>query len=340
MFFMKTHIAQEWAKQYGDIIGLKVGSLNMVILNSPELIESLFIKRGSIYSGRPIPYLSRNYIFPGQEQAFFFQNDAQLRRMRTSLKLLTGPEGLKNALPMQDRIASKLVTHLQEKTYSTTTSIGLWSFETAMTATMGPVGVEQARLEIFERWAQVQHGLLNALESTVSLLYDMVPALRFIPGSPGRGSAVKVGQSLRDLYSGCMSSLKRYLAQAEDCDDDIGHWGLIATILRSQEKESATGNPPSPDKIDAHYTEEALISMAQFTTDAATDTTTSVAMSLIVALAVDHEILCKAQAEVDQACSESGPTYTDIGNLPYVKACVKEVNSTRATCMVMLLTSF
>lgn len=44
---------QEWAKKYGDIVGLKTGTGNLVLLNTPELVHELFDKRGAICSDRP-----------------------------------------------------------------------------------------------------------------------------------------------------------------------------------------------------------------------------------------------------------------------------------------------
>lgn len=259
-----------------------------------------------------------------------FQNDAKLRKMRTSLRILTGPAGLKDALPMQDRVASKLVTRLRDHAHPAATCIGLWSFETALTSTVGPVGAEKAMPETFQWYTDVQHQLLDTIESVVALLYDIVPVMRYLPMSPGlESSARAIGKSLWNLYSDCMHRLKDHMAAVKDSGKDFGYEGLIATIMRRQEKGKDSVNQFNAGKADSGYTEAALTTMTQFITDAATDTTMSVALSCILALATNRNILQKAQEEVDQIRdldSKTEPTYSDIGRFSYLKACILEAS--------------
>lgn len=300
----------------------------MIILNSPEAIQSLFIQRANIYSGRPVPYLTQTLITPGSEHALILQNDARLKRTRTSIRLLASPAGLKDTLPMQDRIASKLVLHLRENKYNATTCIGLWSFETALTATMGPVGAERAQIDIYQRCMLRVHQALDMLESVESMLYEVVPAIRYLPASPGKSLAKALEKSALDFYKDCLTSLKRHMSQAEESGENVAYWGLIATILRNQGTEEASTNMATEVKPDIRWTESALLGLAQATTDAATDTTISTALSFILALAVNQDILHKAQAEIDQMCEEgqrTEPEYSDISKLPYLKACIFEV---------------
>lgn len=230
---------------------------------------------------------------------------------------------------MQDRIASKLINRLGERSYDLETCIGLWSFETAMTATMGPVGAEIARPEILQKWTVVEHQLLGAIESAVAFLYDIIPAVRYLPGSPGKSSAEAIGKTLYGFYNDCLCSLKRHMSHAERPENNGNYWGLMATIMRSQRVEDDTEHHANAEKIDSLFTESFLTTMAQGITDAATDTTTSVALSLILALAVNRDLLRKAQVEVDELCDrnqKNGPEYSDIGKLPYLKACILEVS--------------
>lgn len=60
--------------------------------------------------------------------------------------------------------------------------------------------------------------------------------------------------------------------------------------------------------------------------EAGSDTTASTLLSFLLAMLAYPETLAKAQAEVDRVCGTSrSPTSDDIGNLPYLKACMNEV---------------
>ncbi|KIJ31422.1 hypothetical protein M422DRAFT_128389, partial [Sphaerobolus stellatus SS14] len=43
----------KWATEYGDIVYVKILSMDMIIVNSRKMVYELFEKRSSIYSDRP-----------------------------------------------------------------------------------------------------------------------------------------------------------------------------------------------------------------------------------------------------------------------------------------------
>lgn len=50
---------QEWAKEYGPIYSLILGSRIVIVLNSDQAIKDLLDKRSNIYSSRPELYLGQ-----------------------------------------------------------------------------------------------------------------------------------------------------------------------------------------------------------------------------------------------------------------------------------------
>jgi hypothetical protein len=48
----------EWAKIYGGMYSLKIGSGTIIVLTDRKLIKELLDKKSSIYSKRPASYLS------------------------------------------------------------------------------------------------------------------------------------------------------------------------------------------------------------------------------------------------------------------------------------------
>ncbi|KAK8076792.1 Cytochrome P450 [Apiospora phragmitis] len=72
------------AQQYGDIVGLKTGTGNLVLLNTPALVHELFDKRGAICSDRPVNHILTKHVFSGPEEKSIaiLQYDGYYRRWR------------------------------------------------------------------------------------------------------------------------------------------------------------------------------------------------------------------------------------------------------------------
>jgi hypothetical protein len=43
----------EWSHQYGDVFAYKMGQSPVIVVNSPEALNDLYVKRGQKYSSRP-----------------------------------------------------------------------------------------------------------------------------------------------------------------------------------------------------------------------------------------------------------------------------------------------
>ncbi|KAG8167762.1 hypothetical protein KVR01_003451 [Diaporthe batatas] len=324
----------EWSKQYGDIIGLKAGPQNMVIISSPQLIRETFVNRGVIYSGRPVLYVSRELLFPNQtNHMFMLQNDDTLRRNRTALKRLMGQAGLKEAFSFQETLTTELISNLSSGKESPERCVRLYMFRIAMTATMGPVADEGTATLMLDEWTHIQHRLIKVLEATMSSLFDMLPFLKYVPFIPGKQNARDIGAYLLNLSTELLGRLKFHLAQAKESgSDDVKYWGLIGNILRDQE-----GEKDDVEKRKFHFTDSQLKTMGQFVQDAATDTTLSTAMTCIMALTANQSLFRKVQEEVDTVCGKDGELfYYDIDRLPYVKACVLETLRWRPAAPILL----
>lgn len=68
--------------------------------------------------------------------------------------------------------------------------------------------------------------------------------------------------------------------------------------------------------------------------EAGSDTTASTLFSFLLAMIAYPQALKNAQAEVDHICGTSNsPTYDDLANLPYLKACMDEVSKESCVCL-------
>lgn len=67
----KRHIQFEiWAREYGPIYSLMLGSDVMIVLNSDQAVKDLIDKRGVIYSSRPRFYVAQDIISGGLRVLF------------------------------------------------------------------------------------------------------------------------------------------------------------------------------------------------------------------------------------------------------------------------------
>lgn len=292
----------------------------MVVLHSPEVIRELFVNRGTIYSGRPSLYIFKHYIFPGLDHVLFMGNGPSLRRWRTAVKRLTGPAGLKDVFPIQDTVAANLITALREGKSPPSRIFELWSLTTSMAGVWGHAGIERAP-QIIDRYVEVQHDLLQLVDPSQTPPVDLIPLLRYVPYAGWKRKARHVGKTLGDINLNLLSDVKRQLSQTPE-PDNTHRLGLIGSIYRDQQSPQEDSDNTAQEFSDSYLT-----TMAQVLMDAGTDTTTSAAMSCVLALATHPEVFKKLRDEIDKICGgESPPQSGDIGRLPYLNACISEAS--------------
>jgi Cytochrome P450 len=67
----KRHIQfEKWAREYGPIYSLMLGTKVMIVLNSDQVIKDLVDKRGVIYSSRPESYIGQDILSGGLRVLF------------------------------------------------------------------------------------------------------------------------------------------------------------------------------------------------------------------------------------------------------------------------------
>lgn len=123
----------EWSKEYGDIIGLKMGPKNFVILCNPCHARELFAKRGAKYSGRPHSAVAMEHVVqPPDKHLLFLPYDGFLKRWRAAVRHILSPEGVAKLGPLQSALGTRLAHDLLQNPNSWRSSIGRWGLETPM----------------------------------------------------------------------------------------------------------------------------------------------------------------------------------------------------------------
>ena len=308
----------EWRKTYGDIVGLKAGPANLVILNSAEVTRELLEKRGNIYSGRPTDYIFREHIVQDSQHILFLQNDAYLKRFRSALRHLLGPAGCEQALPLQNAAAAYLACNLVLTPEKFQDHLHNWGMGTPLTAICGHRGAQKDK-NLTKLFYDNQKNWLDLLNPGSAPPVGMFPLLKYVPeilGARWKGKARELRKNQLMFYYMMLDSAKEELKHLEAGNDKKpnGFLSLEAKLLQEQ------GEKGGFDDHQLAYLGGGLL-------DAAVDTTYLSALAFIKVLAAHPEILKRAQTEVDSVCGvDSPPQPEHLDKLPYLKACFFEVN--------------
>lgn len=314
----------EWRGKYGDIIGLKAGPGNLVVLNSARLVRDLLDKRGPIYSGRPNDYIVRNHIVLGAQHILFLPHDSYLKQWRTAVvRHLLGPTGIEQVLCILEATAAHLMYRLAVDPAQFANHFRNWALATPLLATCGHRG-EQKEAELIELFYRNQENWLNLLTPGVAPPVDMFPILKSVPTflAQWKRAALELRKNQRWFYHMMLESAKEERRQskaaAPSSQKPPRYESLMARILRTQEESGRTG-----------FDDDQLAYLGGGLLDAAVDTTYSTALTLVKVLAARPEIMKKAQAEIESACgSHNGPPQPqDINKLTYLRACYSEVRT-------------
>lgn len=111
-----SHIQLDsWAKQYGPIMGLKLGALNVVVLNEASLVHELLVKRATSFSERPPIHIAQEHVLPEAKHSYtLYMNHEYNSRLRTMSKQLLVGSGLSNVAPLQRAAGTLLIYSLLE----------------------------------------------------------------------------------------------------------------------------------------------------------------------------------------------------------------------------------
>lgn len=92
---------REWAKEYGPVYRLKLGPQEVIVLNTAEAADEIFVNRSKNFSSRSPPHVAHDIMSAGQRQVFL-PYDKEWKASRKSLQAAIGPGASKRLRPSQD----------------------------------------------------------------------------------------------------------------------------------------------------------------------------------------------------------------------------------------------
>ncbi|KAI1334142.1 cytochrome P450 [Xylariaceae sp. FL0016] len=302
-----THIQfTEWARQYGGLYTLKLGSATMAVITDRSIGKSTLDKKANIYSHRPPSYVAHDLITKGNHLLVMFYGD----KWRTFRKLihqhLTENMVEREHLSIVDAEAVQLVRDymlfpedhmLHPKRFSNSISNSIvFGFRTPH-----PHAEYMSRLyTLMESWSVL-------METGNTPPVDIFPWLKAIPQKlfgNYKTRSLAVGQQMEDLYEDVLQLvLKRRETHNAKSFMDV--------VLDQEEK--------------IQLPRDQLRFIGGVLMEGGSDTSSSLILAIVQALILNPEIQERAHHEIAAVVGEDrSPQWDDMEQLPYINMIVKE----------------
>ncbi|KIJ43303.1 hypothetical protein M422DRAFT_253505 [Sphaerobolus stellatus SS14] len=323
----------KWAKEYGELVYLKLFGQGVLFVNSRRLSYEVFDKRATNYNDRPTSTML-NELVGMKHWAFpFFQYTEKFIHYRRQLSEWFGPKACEAYKPAQLQCArsvyfqspKQVSVFLNKATCSTllynifcnpkeySTHFKHFAGSVIMQITYGirPKSKEDPYLEVAER-------LLFAITEASApgaFLVDVLPFLRYVPawvpGTRFQRKARVWKQYANDVLEVPYRTIKDAMVTgtAEQC--------YVRSSLENTTLDKGHLNPQD---------EETIKHTAAVLYMAGTDTVAGSLKILLLAMALNPDVQRKAQRELDAVLGGSRlPEFDDRSQLPYIAALCKEI---------------
>ncbi|KAI0260782.1 cytochrome P450 [Gloeopeniophorella convolvens] len=298
--------SHECKATYGDVVYLSALGRSIVILNSQKAAADLLGRRAKIYSDRP-RFIVASEILTGGMEVSFLQYGMLWRRMRKAAH-----EGLhKSASKAFNRIQ---ITEAILLTCGVLQSPGQWekhmrrfTASMIMTAVYDTPAIQSLE---DERVRRINDHVMRVAMSTLpgSHWVELLPWMKYIPSkfATWKRTAEEWFRRDSEMFELLVDNVRTKL------DKGIDRPSLSATFIKNQSRSGLD--------------EREMAWLASTMYGAGAETTTGSMYWWMLAMVAFPEHQRRAQAELDGVVGRSRiPTFSDLPNLPYLRAMVKEV---------------
>ncbi|KAF2849263.1 cytochrome P450 [Plenodomus tracheiphilus IPT5] len=303
----QRHKVISWHKQFGDVFYTKLGGTDYIWLSSPTAVKDLMDKRSSTYSSRVPSPLAQDVASAGRRQLFMPYGPRWRSIRKHSHTLLNLTSSVKYQ-PIQDFESKVLLKELLESPDEFMSINRRYSASVIMLVTYGyriPSWDDPLIKRIYgvlERFTEMTAPGAYAIES--------FPALASLPQfllGNWRTHGEKIFAQDSAVYLDLWNTLKRETdaGTARDC--------FTKTFYLNDPAKSGI------DDLAAAYTCGGLI-------EAGSETTGTTLNNFTLCMVLFPDAQRRAQEELDRVVGKDRlPAWEDEGDLPYVRALIKEV---------------
>ncbi|CAK1367939.1 O-methylsterigmatocystin oxidoreductase [Cercospora beticola] len=301
---------RQWAGEYGDIFKVRIGWYNWVVINTPEAVREILEKQAVSTSSKAPSPLGHDVVTGGMRMPTM-PYGPRWRAQRSVVRQITSVPMTSTFVPSQEFETKQLLFDLatnNEDQRSFYMHMRRFAFSIVLTNTFGT------------RVKNIDHpDVHNAMRSQAIMrktlppyfIVDELPLLQKLPAwlQPGRKEAEECGKEVLKIKM----DLWRRLERQHEAGKAPACYGR--EILENKEKWYAEG-----------LTEEDLAWVAGGLVEAGFETSAATLNSLVLHLAANPRVQKVAQEEIMRVVGPNRcPRFEDLCDLPYVRACVKEM---------------
>ncbi|KAI4866579.1 putative O-methylsterigmatocystin oxidoreductase [Hypoxylon rubiginosum] len=304
-------IFREWASEHGELFKVRVGWYNWVVINSPEAVGEILEKQGvSTASKAPLP-MSHDVVTGGMRLPTM-PYGPRWRAQRSVVRQITSVPMTSTLMPSQEFETKQLLFDLatdNENQRDFFVHMRRFAFSIIMTNTFGTRVKTWDHPDVHN--AASSQALLRSMTRPGAFIVDLFPPLAQLPKwlQPGRRIAEDASKKLLDIKMG----LWRRLEKQHEAGRAPACYGR--EILENKQSWYKQG-----------LTDEDLAWVAGGLVEAGFETSAATLNSLILHLAANPRVQEAALEELTRVVgADRTPTFADMRDLPYVRACVKEV---------------
>ncbi|RYC66039.1 hypothetical protein CHU98_g182 [Xylaria longipes] len=275
---------EKWAREYGPIYSLMLGTKVMIVLNLDLAIKDLVDKRGTIYSSRPDAYIAQDISSGG-------------------LRVLFMPNSPNNAWKMVRRFLHQILNVFAARTY-----IPYQDLESKAMF----LGVLENPNDFVDHLRRYNYGVAHD-PTDLCLCLDYEENILTLVG--GQGSVLQAYMT-QDSNKHLTSEL--IASRVKDTDTfvpiDSRNVGPSPS-LRSTLKEVCTVDLIQMQKRE-RFSDDLATYISGSVLQAGSETTASILVGFVRAMIIFPEVAKAAQAEIDRICGDHFPDLDDVPHLP------------------------
>ncbi|PPQ88901.1 hypothetical protein CVT25_009136 [Psilocybe cyanescens] len=303
-----------WAKQYGELFSIWMGSQLFVVISDPHVARDLLVINGAIFSTRK-KYFMKNQIILNGRAITASEYGNKWRQHRRLAGIALNPKAMEEYASIMDYESHILIKSLFDEGLRGKLPInpahfaGRFALNNMLIMSFG-IRTTSASEPLVSKALDLAMEFMD-LTGPWSNCVDFFEILQYFP-SEKRTRGRRLHDALIAVYGSMILDFKSRMLSGEEVPDC-----LVKTLLDNQKTE----------KLDW----EDLCMLSAVFTLGGVHSTSGIIQWFLALIPSHREVLARAQKELDQVIGRSRwPTFEDEVNLPFIKAVIKEVQRVHA----------